>query len=246
MQQFKESKRLSENKVAYVDVDETICFYSGVRRYDLAEPNFHNINKINNLFDNGWNIIYWTARGSSSGIDYKDFTYNQLKKWGCKFHNLICGKEKGSYNLVIDDKAKRIEEIGPYKIGFTCSAFDLIHPGHILMLKDCKNVCDYLIVGLQSDPTLDRESKNKPIQTLKERKIMIESIKYVDKVIVYNTEEELVELIKEVNPDIRIIGSDWKEKKITGSELNIPIHWHNRNHNYSTSNLRKKIFKNES
>jgi glycerol-3-phosphate cytidylyltransferase len=114
------------------------------------------------------------------------------------------------------------------------------------MLEDCKNVCDYLIVGLQSDPTLDRESKNKPIQTLKERKIMIESIKYVDKVIVYNTEEELVELIKEVNPDIRIIGSDWKEKKITGSELNIPIHWHNRNHNYSTSNLRKKIFKNES
>jgi cytidyltransferase-like protein len=244
MPQFKEAKRLAEKEVAYVDIDETICFYPQVRRYDLAEPNFNNIAKINNLFDEGWTITYWTARGSSSGIDYKEFTYNQLKKWGCKFHNLICGKDKGSYNLVIDDKAKRIEEIGPHKTGFTCSTFDLLHPGHAIMLKDCKKVCDYLIVGLQTDPTIDRPtSKNKPIQTLEERKIMIESIKYVDEVRVYSTEDDLINLIKNINPDIRIIGSDWEGKQITGGELDIPLYIHNRDHDYSTTNLRKKIVK---
>jgi len=130
------------------------------------------------------------------------------------------------------------------KIGFTCSAFDLLHPGHILMLKDCKNVCDYLIVGLQSDPTIDRENKNKPIQTLEERKIMIESIKYVDEVVIYHTEQELIQLMESVNPDIRIIGSDWRGKEVTGANL-IPIHWHERNHNFSTTNLRKRIALNE-
>lgn len=244
MQVFKEAKKLSKKEIAYVDIDETICFYPKKRRYDLAEPNFDNIAKINNLFDKGWTIIYWTARGSSSGIDYKEFTHNQLIGWGCKFHNLICGKEKGSYNLVIDDKAKRIEEINPHKIGFTCSSFDLIHPGHILMLKDCKNVCDYLVVGLQSDPTIDRKDKNKPIQTLKERKIMIESIKYVDKVVIYHTEQELIQLMESINPDIRIIGSDWRGKEVTGANLT-PIHWHERNHNFSTTNLRKRIALNE-
>ena len=127
------------------------------------------------------------------------------------------------------------------KVGFTCSSFDLIHPGHILMLKDCKNVCDYLVVGLQTDPTIDRKDKNKPIQSLEERKIMIESIKYVDEVNIYKTENDLISLIQKLNPDIRIIGSDWKGKKITGNDLDIPLYYHNRNHNYSTTNLRNKI-----
>jgi len=129
------------------------------------------------------------------------------------------------------------------KIGFTCSTFDILHPGHILMLKDCKNHCDYLIVGLQIDPTIDRPtSKNKPIQTLEERFLMINSIKYVDEVRVYSTEEDLIKLIKNITPDIRIIGSDWEnlKDKITGFDLS-PIYFHNRNHNYSTTNLRKRI-----
>lgn len=132
------------------------------------------------------------------------------------------------------------------KIGFTCSTFDLIHPGHILMLKDCKTVCDYLIIGLQTDPTLDRKNKNKPIQTLEERKIMIDSIKYVDEIRIYKTEKDLINLIEQISPDIRIIGSDWENKKnkITGFNL-VPIYFHNRNHNYSTTNLRNRI-KNES
>ena len=114
MQEFKTAKRFSDKqKKAYIDIDETICFYSGVRRYDLAEPNYKNINKINRLKDEGWHVTYWTARGNSSKIDYKDFTLKQLSEWGCKFDKLIIGEEKGSFDLVIDDKAKRIEELYP-------------------------------------------------------------------------------------------------------------------------------------
>ena len=126
-------------------------------------------------------------------------------------------------------------------VGFTCSCFDLLHAVHILMLKDAKSQCDKLIVGLQTDPTLDRPEKNKPIQTLKERKIQLEAVKYVDDIFVYDTEEELYHLLKLINPDIRILGSDYEDGRYyTGQELNIPIYFHKRNHNYSSTNLRKK------
>ena len=117
------------------------------------------------------------------------------------------------------------------KIGVTFSTFDLIHPGHIIMLKDCKNVCDHLIVGVQSDPTIDRKNvndsysqisgkpKNSPIQTLEERLIMIKSIKFVDEVFVYNTEKDLYDWLLNNNWDIRILGSDWKGKKFTGHDI---------------------------
>ena len=139
------------------------------------------------------------------------------------------------------------------KKGFTCSSFDLLHAGHYLMLKDSKNQCDYLIVGLQTDPTLDlkyrmsadNKQKNKPVQDFEERKIQIEGCRYVDEVIEYSTENELYELIKKINPDIRILGSDWEGKEYTGKDLNIPIHWHKRDHEYSTSNLRKRVFQAE-
>jgi len=131
------------------------------------------------------------------------------------------------------------------KIGFTCSSFDILHPGHIIMLKDCKTVCEYLIIGLQTDPTIDRNTKNKPIQSFEDRKIMIESIRYVDEVVEYTTEDELYGIIESINPDVRIIGTDWKEKEYTGFQLNIPIHWHIRSHNHSTTNLRLKIAKAE-
>ena len=98
-------------QVALVDIDETICCYPNIRRYDLAEPIHANIDKINKLYDSGWKIIYWTARGAVSGADYKQFTLDQLNTWNCKFHELKCGDEKPHFDLVIDDKAKRIEEI---------------------------------------------------------------------------------------------------------------------------------------
>ena len=232
----------------FVDIDGTICSTPKTNNqwdYENAYPLPFYIDKINKLYNKGNEIVYWTARGSSSGRDWKSFTQKQLNSWGCLYHELICGKSKGHFDMVIDDKAIKIEDLKiDKKIGFTCSSFDLLHPGHAIMLKDCKKVCDYLIVGLQTDPTIDRPtSKNKPIQTLEERKIMIESIKYVDEVRIYSTEDDLINLIKNINPDIRIIGSDWEGKQITGGELDIPLYIHNRDHDYSTTNLRKKIVK---
>ena len=127
-------------------------------------------------------------------------------------------------------------------VGFTCSCFDLLHAGHILMLKDAKKQCDYLIVALQTDPTIDRpKSKNKPIQTLKERKIQLDAVKYIDELIVYNTEGELYKLLQKIKPDVRVLGSDYINKPFTGDDLDIKIYFHKRKHNYSTSILRKKI-----
>ena len=130
-------------------------------------------------------------------------------------------------------------------IGFTCSCFDLLHAGHILMLQDAKSRCDKLIVGLQSDPTIDRPEKNKPIQSLEERKIQIEAVKYVREVIVYDTEKDLYELLKNLNPDVRILGSDYIGKPFTGDDLDIEIYYHERNHNFSSTNLRTKIYEEE-
>ena len=132
-----------------------------------------------------------------------------------------------------------------HKIGFTCSCFDLLHAGHILMLKDAKDQCDYLIVGLQTDPTIDRPQKNKPIQSLEERKIQLEAVKYIDEIIIYNTEDELYSLLQKINPDIRILGTDYKEKSFTGDDLNIKIYYHERKHDFSTTNLRNKIISTE-
>ena len=127
------------------------------------------------------------------------------------------------------------------KKGFTCSCFDLLHAGHILMLKDSKEQCDYLIVGLQTDPTLDRPEKNQPIQSLDERYLQLEAVKYIDEIFIYETEEDLYKKLLEIKPDIRILGSDYIDKPFTGDDLNIPIYFHKRKHNYSSTNLRGSI-----
>ena len=113
------------------------------------------------------------------------------------------------------------------------------------MLKDAKAQCDKLIVGLQTDPSIDRKDKNKPIQSLEERKIQLEAVKYIDEIIVYETENDLHKLLFDLDPDVRILGSDWKRKPFTGYNLDIPIYFHERKHDYSTSALRKKIYQEE-
>ena len=139
------------------------------------------------------------------------------------------------------------------KIGFTCSSFDLLHAGHYLMLKDAKKQCDCLIVGLHLDPTLDTDYRNKtndpgkkkniPIQSFEERKIQVEGCRYVDHIIEYSTESDLMQILQQLKPDIRILGTDWKNKEYTGHQLDdIDIYWHQRDHDYSTSNLRKRIY----
>ena len=127
-------------------------------------------------------------------------------------------------------------------IGFTCSCFDLLHAGHIIMLQYAKARCDRLIVGLQTDPTIDRpDTKNKPIQSLEERRIQLEAVKYVDEVFTYGTEEDLYKKLLDIKPDVRILGSDYIGKSFTGDDLDIEIYYHERKHNYSTTNLSKKI-----
>jgi len=128
-----------------------------------------------------------------------------------------------------------------YKIGFTASCFDMLHSGHITMLQEAKSICDHLIVGLQVDPSVDRPEKNKPIQTLMERQIQLNAVKYVDEVICYSTEYELLHLLSALPIDVRIIGEEYKEKKFTGYDFPINVYFNKRHHNWSTARLRKLI-----
>jgi len=129
------------------------------------------------------------------------------------------------------------------KIGITFGAFDLCHAGHILMFEEAKEQCDYLIVGLHVDPSIERPEKHKPVMTLAERLIILKSIRYIDKIIPYRTEAELVEILKRLQPDIRIIGHDWEGKHFTGDDLDIPVYFNSREHSYSSSELRERIIK---
>ena len=137
--------------------------------------------------------------------------------------------------------------INTMKIGFTCGAFDLCHTGHMLMFKECKEYCDYLIVGLHIDPTLDRPEKNKPIQSIEERLAQLEAVKYIDKVVLYNTESDLYNLLSKNDHgiNVRIIGADWKGKPFTGHDLSIETVFNSRDHGYSSSDLRKRIYEAE-
>jgi glycerol-3-phosphate cytidylyltransferase len=128
------------------------------------------------------------------------------------------------------------------KIGFTCSTFDLFHAGHLLMLEEAKKQCDYLIVGLQTDPTIDRpKEKNKPVQSVFERFIQLEACKYVDKVIPYATEKELVDILLSYHIDVRILGEEYMEKDFTGMELGMEFYFNQRKHSFSTTELRQRV-----
>lgn len=127
------------------------------------------------------------------------------------------------------------------RIGFTCSTFDLFHAGHIMMLKDAKEQCDYLIVGLQTDPTLDRADKNKPVQSVFERFVQLDACKYVDQIIVYSTEKDLLDILQSYNIDVRIIGEEYQTQHFTGKELPIEVYYNKRRHSFSTTELRKRV-----
>ena len=128
------------------------------------------------------------------------------------------------------------------KIGFTCSTFDLFHAGHMMMLKEAKTQCDYLIVGLQTDPTIDRpDTKNKPIQSLFERFVQLDSCKYVDEIIPYSTEKELTDILLSYPIDVRIIGEEYKDKHFTGREFDVEVYYNARKHSFSTTSLRQRV-----
>jgi glycerol-3-phosphate cytidylyltransferase len=131
-------------------------------------------------------------------------------------------------------------------VGFTCSTFDLLHAGHILMLAEAKSVCEYLIVGLQLDPSIDRpENKNKPVQSIVERYVQLSAVKFVDEIIVYQNEKDLEDLLMFLPITIRIIGEEYRDKNFTGKEIceqrGIRIFYNDRKHSFSTTELRKRI-----
>ena len=126
-------------------------------------------------------------------------------------------------------------------VGITFSTFDLLHAGHILMLKEAKSVCDYLIVALQVDPTIDRPTKNQPIQSFYERWVQLSAVRYVDEVIPYSSESELMTILQNYNIDIRILGDEYEHKMFTGRDLHMEYHFNKRTHGYSSTELRERI-----
>jgi len=128
------------------------------------------------------------------------------------------------------------------KTGFTCSTFDLFHAGHVMMLKEAKTQCDYLIVGLQIDPTIDRPSvKNKPVQSVLERFIQVKACMYVDEIIPYATEKELMDILTSYQIDVRIIGEEYRDKQFTGYQLPMAVYFNSRQHSFSTTELRQRV-----
>ena len=135
------------------------------------------------------------------------------------------------------------------RIGFTCSTFDLLHAGHIQMLRDAKEQCDYLICGLQIDPSLDRPEKNSPVQTIVERQIQLAAVKYIDEIVVYTTEQDLTDLLLTLPIYVRVLGDEYKTKDFTGKDIakarGCKIIYNGRDHSFSSTSLRKRVAQNE-
>jgi len=135
------------------------------------------------------------------------------------------------------------------KTGFTCSCFDLFHAGHIMMLKEAKSQCDYLIVGLQTDPTIDRSEKNKPVQSVFERFVQLQSCRYVDEVVVYATEKDLIDILLSYPINVRILGQEYASADFTGRreciDRGIELYFNKREHSFSTTELRQRVVQSE-
>jgi glycerol-3-phosphate cytidylyltransferase len=128
-----------------------------------------------------------------------------------------------------------------HRIGFIAGNFDVIHPGYVKMFKQCKEVCGYLIVALHDDPSAERKEKIKPVLSVEERTEILLELKSVDEIIPYQTEKDLLEMLQKVNPSVRFLGSDYKDRGFTGDNLNIPIHYNDRSHSWSTTKFKKMI-----
>lgn len=148
--------------------------------------------------------------------------------------------------MVLDCLANTMKVCGTkMKVGFTCSAFDLLHAGHIQMLREAKEQCDYLICGLQMDPSYDRKEKNSPIQTVVERYTQLKAVSYVDEIIPYLTESDLDDILSMYHIDVRILGEEYREKDFTGKDIckkrGIQLYFNKRDHRFSSSDLRNRV-----
>ena len=231
------------------DLDETLCNTFN-KDYKNSTPITEMIDRVNYLYEQGNIIKIFTARGMgkfSGDIDkvndvYYELTKNQLDNWGVRYHELHLGKQ--SFDYFIDDKNLSINQfknlIQP-KVGFIAGAFDVIHPGYIQMFQFMKKNCDYLIVGLHKDPSLERDTKLKPVLSVSERKEMLLSLRYIDDVIEYQTESDLIEILNNSKIDVRFLGDDYIDKHYTGKGLPIEIKFIDRSHGWSTTKYKTSI-----
>jgi glycerol-3-phosphate cytidylyltransferase len=226
------------------DLDGTICTLSKDNDYTLALPIDGMVDAVNHLYDSGNTIKIFTARGATSKKDWSLVTQKQLSDWGLKHHELIMN-QKPSFDIMIDDKAINAEDWRTKNLnikGVIAGSFDVIHPGYIKMFKDAKNYCNHLTICLHENPSLYNSKKIPTILSIEERKEILLSIKYIDNIIEYKTENELSEILKKNRFDVRVIGSDYIDKPITGSEYTNKVVYHERNHNWSTTEYKRKIY----
>ena len=145
---------------------------------------------------------------------------------------------------MIFNKVQELKAQG-LRIGFTASQFDMLHAGHVAMLSEAKNHCDYLIAGLQNNASWDRPEKNAPIQSIVERQIQLAATRYVDEIVVYNTEKDLEDILLTLPIDVRILGVEYQDKEFTGKDIcnkrNIKLIYNTRDHSFSSSSLRKRV-----
>jgi glycerol-3-phosphate cytidylyltransferase len=230
------------------DLDGTICDTpmrpsDNKPGYLEATPFPFMVEQVNRLFDEGHKIIIMTARGRGSGIDWTQLTIKQLDMWGVKYHELEPMFHKPTADLFIDDKGINSEEwkkTVPPKKGIIAGAFDLIHPGYVRMFKEAKEHCNHLTVALHEDPSFARPYKLKPVQSLEDRKEILRAIKYVDDIVVYYAEETFLSYLKDY--EVRFLGSDYLDGSYTGKDITIDVVFLNRDHDYSTTKLKDKIY----
>ena len=230
------------------DLDGTIC--DTPLRPDDNKPGYLEstpysfmVDQVNRLFDEGHKIIIMTARGRGSGIDWTQLTIEQLDRWGVKYHELEPMFHKPTADLFIDDKGINVEEwkkTVPSVKGIIAGAFDVIHPGYIRMFEEAKTHCNHLTVALHEDPSMERSYKLKPVQSVDDRKEILEAIRYIDDVIVYQAEDTFLYYLNDY--DIRFLGTDYMDGSYTGKDLSIEIRWLSREHEYSSTKLKTEIY----
>lgn len=228
------------------DIDGTLCDTpnneNGKPDYVNAKPFYFMVEQVNRLYDEGNYIIMQTARGKGSGIDHTELTKKQLDDWGYKYHELFPMFCKPTADIFIDDKGINVDEWKkslPKIKGIVSGAFDVIHPGYIRMFSDAKFHCNHLTIALHEDPSFERSHKLSPIQTVQERIEILRSIKYIDDVIVYKEEQQFLDYLD--NYDIRFLGTDYEDGSYTGKDKDIKIIFIDRNHNYSSTEFKRKI-----
>ena len=232
-------------KVYCFDIDNTVCSAVENSNYHLAKPFPHAVRIVNQLFDQGNKILFYTARGVNSKVDHTQLTKKQLKDWGFKFHELVMHR-KPHADFFIDDKALKASDFFSSTLvrGFIAGMFDILHPGYFSAFEECKMHCTHLTVALHEDPSIERQNKRHPIFSLKERKKALSAISFIDEVLAYKTETDLINLLKRLRPDVRFLGEDYKGKFFTGCDLTSRTVFLNRNHQWSYTKVLSALNKN--